>query len=130
MLHLCVALRQCVKKSPVPLSPLLLIRGREGGLRAGSYGGKGMGKRIGEGEGRGGERKLCEYLYLTEHLLFIKALVGGAERETHASDIPDPLSSFTLRKPVKPQNYKHLQLGRNISTGLPTPLQYRDSLTL
>lgn len=33
---------------------------------------------------RGGERKLCEYLYLTQDLLFIKALVGrgggGAER--------------------------------------------------
>lgn len=26
---------------------------------------------------RGGERKLCEYLYLTEDLLFIKALGGG-----------------------------------------------------
>lgn len=44
-LHLSSSITSMCEKSPVPLSPLLLIRGWE----VGSYGGRGMGKRIAEG---------------------------------------------------------------------------------
>lgn len=81
--------------------------------------GKGLQKGWRARERRGG---LVEYLYLTEDLLFIKALCRGwvAANPCSLSLSLSPFSthpkhSFGLSEPVKPQNYKRLQLRRNIS---------------